>query len=231
MSDSDLPGLSPSFVPDDFATFARIEAELMAAAKVLDGLSPAVSIFGSARSASDSWEYITAHKVGRLLAAANIPVITGGGPGVMGAANSGAAALGGDSVGLNIQLPMEQHANPHLTHQVEFRYFLTRKYFLTRYSFAFAIFPGGFGTMDELFELLVLYNTNRTERRPIVLVGSEYWADLLRWIMDFQGGAGYIDPEDLGALQVLDSPVDIVAALIGRDRMQAAREREAQLPE
>jgi len=210
------------FVPEDAASFDRMHQDLHAAAKVLDGIAPSVSIFGSSRSEVESWEYTTAREVGRLLALSGVPVITGGGPGVMEAANRGAFELGGDSAGLNIELPHEQEPNPYLNRHVSFHYFLTRKFMLTRYSFGFAIFPGGFGTMDELFELLVLYNTNRTERRPIVLAGTEYWADLMQWIMDYQGGRAYIDPEDLGYLQVVDSPQDIVTGLIGHERAKGA---------
>ncbi len=208
----------------DAETFARIHEEMQAAALLLDGIAPAVSIFGSARVAPDSQEYRASQAVGKLLARAEVPVITGGGPGIMEAANRGAKEIGGESVGLNIVLPNEQTPNPYLTRAITFRYFLTRKFFLTRYSFGFVIFPGGFGTLDELFELLVLYNTDRAERRPIVLAGSEYWEDLMQWILDFQGGRGYIDPEDVGALNILDSTDDIVAALIGQERTQRALE-------
>ena len=211
------------FVPQDADTFGRIQAELHAAARVLDGLAPAVSVFGSSRSPEGSWEYQTARQIGRLLARAGVPVVTGGGPGVMEAANRGAHEEGGDSAGLNIELPHEQKPNRYINRPASFRYFLTRKYFLTRYSFGFAIFPGGFGTMDELFELLVLYNTNRTERRPIVLVGTEYWSDLLRWIMDYQGGRDYIDPEDIGFLQVVDDADHVVKALVGQERLARAK--------
>ncbi len=230
MTTSDQPLGPHDFVPEDSATFERITHELQTAAEVLDGLPPAVSVFGSARSEQDSWEACTAEAVGALLAAADIPVITGGGPGIMQAANRGASTQQVLSVGLNITLPMEQQPNPFINRHVEFRYFLTRKYFLTRYSFGFVIFPGGFGTMDELFELLVLYNTNRTERRPIVLVGEAYWADLVKWLMDFQGAQGYVDPEDLGYLQVFDEPEAIVTALIGHERAHAASLRLASKP-
>ena len=213
-----------SDVASDAETFTRIHDEMQAAAQLLDGIAPAVSVFGSARVAPDSEEYRASQAVGELLARAEVPVITGGGPGIMEAANRGAIEAGGESVGLNIVLPNEQTPNPYLTRAITFRYFLTRKYFLTRYSFGFVIFPGGFGTLDELFELLVLYNTDRAERRPIVLAGSEYWEDLMRWILDFQGGRGYIDPEDVGALNILDSADDIVAALIGQERTQRALE-------
>jgi uncharacterized protein (TIGR00730 family) len=208
------------FVPRDAATFARIQSELLAAAETLDDLAPAVTVFGSARSAPDSWEYRLAHQLGGVLAGAGIPVITGGGPGVMEAVNAGAFAAGGESAGLNIQLPSEQVPNPHTTRAVNFRYFLTRKYFLLRYSFAFVVFPGGFGTVDELFELLVLYNTDRTERRPILLMGSWFWGDLLQWVMDFQGAHGYINPADVGYVQVCDDLGSAVVALLGSDRAE-----------
>lgn len=214
--------LECEFVPEDAASFDRMHQDLHAAARVLDGIAPSVSVFGSSRSPESSWEYTAAVETGRLLALADVPVITGGGPGVMEAANRGAFEMDGVSAGLNIELPHEQAPNPFINRQVSFRYFLTRKFMLTRYSFGFAIFPGGFGTMDELFELLVLYNTNRTERRPIVLAGSDYWKDLIQWIMDYQGGRGYIDPDDLGSLQVVDDPEEIVTALIGGQRTQDA---------
>lgn len=222
MPDEELSMTATSdFFPRDAATFARINTELATAAAALDDLEPAVTVFGSARSAADSWESRMAHKLGAVLAGAGIPVVTGGGPGVMQAVNRGAFEAGGESVGLNIQLPMEQVPNDYLTRCVDFRYFLTRKYFLLRYSFGFVVFPGGFGTADELFELLVLYNTDRTERRPIVLMGSWFWNDLLRWVMDLPGTHGYIDPEDVGFVQVCDSLGEAIVALLGNDRAQA----------
>lgn len=206
------------YTPTDAATFARIADELQSAAETLDDLPPAITVFGSARSAEDSWECRTARQLGAVLAGAGVPVITGGGPGVMEAVNAGAFHAGGESAGLNIKLPAEQVPNPYTTRAVDFRYFLTRKYFLLRYSFAFVVFPGGFGTADELFELLVLYNTDRTERRPIVLMGSWFWNDLLKWVMDLQGAEGYIDPEHVGYVQVCDSLGEAVQALFGPDR-------------
>ncbi|EED36204.1 conserved hypothetical protein TIGR00730 [Luminiphilus syltensis NOR5-1B] len=208
------------FMPADAVTFQRIQQELLSAAQVLDGLAPAVTVFGSARSSPDSWEARAAGVLGGHLARAGIPVITGGGPGVMEAANRGAHEQGGVSVGLNIELPTEQQPNPYLTHVTSFRYFLTRKFMLTRYSMGFAVFPGGFGTADELFELLVLYNTERTERRPLVLMGTAFWRDVIDWVMDVQGGLGYIDPEDVGFLELTDDPDEaaelLIPASIGR---------------
>lgn len=213
------PEADCGFVPADAATFSRIQQELHAGARVLDGIPPAVTVFGSARSAEDSWEYQTALSLGRILGKAGVPVITGGGPGVMEASNRGANEVGGISAGLNIKLPLEQVANPHLTHGASFRYFLTRKFMLTRYSFGFVVFPGGFGTADELFELLVLYNTDRTERRPIVLMGSDFWAELLTWVIDKQGAAGYIDAVDAGYVQVENDARAAAIALLGRERV------------
>lgn len=217
-----FPEADCDFVPADAATFSRIQQELHAGARVLDGIAPAVTVFGSARSAEDSWEYQTALSLGRILGKAGVPVITGGGPGVMEASNRGASEMGGISAGLNIKLPLEQVANPHITHAASFRYFLTRKYMLTRYSFGFVVFPGGFGTADELFELLVLYNTDRTERRPIVLMGSEFWAELLTWVIDKQGAAGYIDAVDAGYVQVENDARAAAIALLGRERVAQA---------
>jgi hypothetical protein len=203
------------FVPKDAQTYARIHAELNGNARILDSLAPAVTVFGSARSREDSWEYQSARELGHLLAQRGVPVITGGGNGVMEAANRGAYEAGGASAGLNIELPREQVPNAYLTHRAHFRYFLTRKYMLTRYSFGFVVYPGGFGTADELFELLVLYNTERTERRPIILMGRDFWDGLVEWIMDQQGGAGYIDPEDVGFIRVCDCAPSAVETLLG----------------
>ena len=201
--------------PEDAATFARIQKELISAARILDGTAPAVTVFGSARTRTESHLADSARLIGTRLAEAGIPVITGGGPGIMLAANQGAFEAGGVSIGLNIALPHEQVPNPYLTHQATFRYFLSRKYMLMRYSKGFVVFPGGFGTTDELFELLVLYNTNRTERRPTVLIGVEFWSGLLNWLMDEQGGAGYIDAEDIGAIHLTDCVDEAIAVLNG----------------
>lgn len=206
------------FVPEDAATFDRIQTELYLAAAVLDGIAPAVTIFGSARSSPKSPEYQNARTLGGLLARVGVPVITGGGPGVMEAANRGASEAGGESVGLNINLPREQTANDYLTRVANFRYFLTRKFMLTRYSLGFVVYPGGFGTADELFELLVLYNTDRTERRPIVLVDRGFWSGLIEWVMNYQGAAGYIDPVDVGYVQLVDTPEAALVALVGSAR-------------
>ena len=208
------PESSRGLCPEDIDTFDRVHEELIAAAKVLDGIAPAVTIFGSARLKDNEPEFEVAREIALGLARSGVPVITGGGPGIMEAANRGAREGGGLSVGLKIALPREQHENPYLDRRAHFRYFMSRKFMLTRYSYGFVVFPGGFGTLDELFELLVLYNTDRAERRPIVLVGKGFWQDLLRWMMDFQGGREFIDPEDLGELTVVDRADEALAVLL-----------------
>ena len=211
--------------PEDIATFNRLHEELLAAAVVLDDLEPAVTIFGSARTKPHDPEYALARAIGHGLGLANVPVITGGGPGIMEAANRGAQEAGGLSVGLTISLPREQQANAYLDRCAAFRYFMSRKFMLTRYSYGFVVFPGGFGTLDELFELLVLYNTDRAERRPIILVGTTFWRDLLTWMMDFQGGREFIDSDDLGELTVTDNPEEALAVLLGSERARAVSEK------
>lgn len=211
--------------PEDIATFNRLHEELLAAAVVLDDLEPAVTVFGSARIKPHDSEYALARAIGHGLGLAKVPVITGGGPGIMEAANRGAQEAGGLSVGLKISLPREQQENAYLDRRAEFRYFMSRKFMLTRYSYGFVVFPGGFGTLDELFELLVLYNTDRAERRPIVLMGTTFWRDLLTWMMDFQGGREFIDSDDLGELTVIDHAEEALAVLLGSARARAAKEK------
>ncbi len=158
---------------EERARIARVSDELAEGIESLADIGTAVSIFGSARSQPDSWEYQETVKLAKRLADEGITVVTGGGPGVMEAGNRGAQMAVGKSVGLNIELPHEQLANPYLDIGLDFRYFFTRKFLLIRYAIGFAIFPGGFGTVDELFELLTLMQTGKLQRRPIVLVGRE----------------------------------------------------------
>jgi uncharacterized protein (TIGR00730 family) len=162
-----------------------------------------VSIFGSARSQPDSWEYRSARDLAQKLAAHHIAVITGGGPGVMEAGNRGASEEAGTSVGLNIELPHEQLANPYLEIDLDFRYFFTRKFLLIRYAIGFAIYPGGFGTIDELFEILTLMQTGKLPRCPIVLVGEDYWSGLYEWLVAKVEPGAYIGPDDLDFLQIV----------------------------
>ncbi len=182
----------------------RISDELREGFARLEGIGDAVSIFGSARSPSQSWEYQSARALARRLAAQGISVVTGGGPGVMEGANLGASEEVGTSIGLNIELPHEQLANPYLDIDLDFRYFFTRKFLLIRYAVGFAIYPGGFGTVDELFELLTLVQTGKLQRRPIVLVGRDYWQGLHQWLVQRACEEGYIDAADLDYLQLVE---------------------------
>ena len=166
-------------------------------------IGPAVSIFGSARSQPDDWEYQSSRQLAKILSARGITVITGGGPGVMEAGNLGASEENGKSVGLNIELPHEQLANPYLDIDLDFRYFFTRKFLLIRYAIGFAIFPGGFGTADELFELLTLVQTGKLKQRPIVLVGEEYWGGLYQWLVQHMQASGFIGDDDLAYLDIV----------------------------
>jgi uncharacterized protein (TIGR00730 family) len=188
-----------------------IEHELETGFETLAALGPAVCVFGSARTAEDSPEYAQAREVGRALGNAGLTVITGGGPGTMEAANRGAQDAGAKSVGLGIKLPLEQKMNPYLDIGLEFDYFFTRKLMFVRYSQAFAIFPGGYGTLDETFELLTLTQTGEAVRHPIAFVGSGYWSGLLDWIRAELLGPGRISPADVELFNVSDDVEEIVA--------------------
>lgn len=199
---------------------ARIGDELREGIESLAGIGAAVSIFGSARSKPDSWEYRAARELARKLAAAGITVVTGGGPGVMEAGNLGASGEQGTSVGLNIELPHEQLANPYLDIDLDFRYFFTRKFLLIRYAIGFAIFPGGFGTVDELFELLTLIQTGKLQRRPIVLVGEDYWRGLHQWLIERVQAGGFISGSDLDYLEIVPDETAAAAILLDHHRQE-----------
>ncbi|NND66395.1 MAG: TIGR00730 family Rossman fold protein [Halioglobus sp.] len=209
----DIPNIGLSVQEQE--RISRIGDELREGIESLSDIGAAVSIFGSARSAPDSWEYQGARELARLLSAQGITVITGGGPGVMEGANLGAREEAGKSVGLNIELPHEQLANPYLDIDLDFRYFFTRKFMLIRYAIGFAIFPGGFGTIDELFELLTLVQTGKLQERPVVLVGEEYWRDLVAWLQDFTLRGGYISATDLDKLQIVANAEGAAEILLG----------------
>ncbi|KZX58553.1 TIGR00730 family Rossman fold protein [Halioglobus sp. HI00S01] len=221
MTDKGLPpgvGLSP----EEQARIARIEDELRDGISSLSDIGAAVSIFGSARSKPEDWEYQAARELARQLAAEGITVITGGGPGVMEAGNLGAYGEPGQSVGLNIELPHEQLANPYLDIDIDFRYFFTRKFMLIRYAIGFAIFPGGFGTVDELFELLTLVQTGKLEQRPIVLVGRDYWAGLHDWVVNKVQANHFISDDDLNIVDLVDTPDEAAQILLGYYRERCA---------
>ena len=198
----------------DSALLAQIQSDLQIATAMLGALTPGVTIFGSARTAPEDPAFRCAERLGRGLAEAGVPVLTGGGPGIMEAANRGAAVVGGVSVGLNIELPYEQAANPHLTHQLHFHQFLTRKLMLTRYSMVFAVFPGGFGTADELMELLVAFHTDRGVRKPLVLIDTGFWGGLIDWFRMELGSRQMIDLHNTDFIQVVDDHVDALKILL-----------------
>lgn len=188
----------------------RIQAEFVEGFGLLAELGPAVTVFGSARAGPGSREYELAERIGTELAEAGYAVITGGGPGVMEAANKGATSVGGISVGLGIELPMEMGLNDYVEIGLEFRYFFVRKTVFIKYSQAFVVLPGGFGTLDELFEALTLVQTGKITKFPIVLVGSWYWSGLLSWIRDTVMASGNISPGDEELVTVQDDPGEVI---------------------
>jgi TIGR00730 family protein len=199
-------------------------SELLAAADALAHIGPAVSVFGSARLRTDSPYYGLAEEIGRLLARAGFAVIAGGGPGIMEAANKGAIEAGGTSVGLNITLPFETANNAYQTIELSFEYFYSRKATFFMHSLAYVALPGGYGTMDELFEALTLMQTGKIPRGPVVLVGSSFWGGLIDWVRERMLAMGMISPADLDLFQVEDDPrsvVEIIAAFHDRQRNDA----------
>jgi uncharacterized protein (TIGR00730 family) len=192
----------------------RIMGEFVDGFDNLATVTRGVSIFGSARTNEDDEYYIAARETGSLLAQAGFEIITGGGPGIMEAANRGAFEAGKVSVGCNIELPFEQEPNPYLTKSLSFKYFFVRKTMFIKYSNAYIIFPGGFGTMDELFEALTLIQTRKIRNFPVVLFGSQYWRGLLAWLTSMMLNEKMINPEDLGLIHLTDSPNDAVDFII-----------------
>jgi uncharacterized protein (TIGR00730 family) len=188
----------------------RIMAEFVDGIETLSSLEPAVTIFGSARSKPGEKYYAMAEELGGLLAKEGFAVITGGGPGIMEAANKGSKEAGGQSVGLNIVLPFEQKLNTYTNLHINFRYFFVRKVMFVKYAISYVIFPGGFGTMDELFEALTLIQTDKLKPFPVILIGSKYWDGLLTWVNDTMLKEGMISPEDRWIFTVVDTPRDAV---------------------
>jgi len=188
----------------------KIMGEFVEGVDTLHSLGPAVSIFGSARIAPETDCYQKTEKIAALFAKNGFAVITGGGGGVMEAANKGAAEAGGTSVGLNIHLPFEQKPNPFANISLEFKYFFIRKVMFIKYAAAYVVMPGGFGTMDELFEVLTLIQTRRIKQFPVILVGSDYWTGLLDWIKSQLLAQQNISPENLDLFQIMDDPEEIV---------------------
>jgi uncharacterized protein (TIGR00730 family) len=191
----------------------RIQSEIVEGIDKLGNLDRGVSIFGSARTPEHHRHYKAARKTAALLASAGFTIITGGGPGIMAAANRGARDVQGRSVGCNIELPFEQSANPYIDTLVTFRYFFVRKTMFIKYSSAFIIFPGGFGTLDELFEALTLIQTGKISHFPVVLFDTTYWKGLVQWLRDSALAEGKIGPADLALLQMTDDPEEAFEAV------------------
>jgi uncharacterized protein (TIGR00730 family) len=197
----------------ELARAVRIFAELMRGFRALHFVGPCVTVFGSARFAEGHAYYGLAREVGAGLARAGFTVMTGGGPGLMEAANRGARDAGGRSIGCNIELPVEQRPNAYLDRWIVFRHFFVRKVMLVKYSYAFVAMPGGFGTLDELFEIATLVQTRKVHDFPIVLMGREYWRPLLEFLHGRLVAEGTVDEADVERIIVTDSPADAVAAV------------------
>ena len=197
-----------SLVTDD-ERIERMAAEIRMGFEALRGIHRGVSVFGSARTPPGSQVYERARAVGAALGREGFAIITGGGPGAMEAANRGAHEVGARSVGLNIELPFEQHINRYVDIALEFHYFFTRKVMFVRYANAFVVMPGGFGTMDELFEALTLIQTGKVREFPVILVGRAYWSGLVGWMRGRMLADGMISPEDMDRFVVCDEPEEV----------------------
>jgi uncharacterized protein (TIGR00730 family) len=197
----------------DAERLQRVQHELELGFSELGEIGPAVCVFGSARLPEDGPDYQRAREMGRALGEAGFTVITGGGPGLMEAANRGAQDVGALSVGLNVELPNEQALNPYVDLGIEFHYFFTRKLMFVRYSDALVVFPGGFGTLDELFEVLTLIQTGKAVDHPVVLEGSAFWSGLVKWIEEFPLAQGMLTQEDFAQAEVADGVADVMERL------------------
>jgi uncharacterized protein (TIGR00730 family) len=194
----------------DASRVARMTAELEMGFRALADVHLAVSVFGSSRTPRDDGEYDLARETARVLGQAGYAIITGGGPGIMEAANLGAREAGALSIGLEIDLPFEQGINRHVDLPLQFHYFFTRKIMFVRYASSFVVFPGGFGTLDELFESLTLIQTKKVRHFPVILVGSDYWSGLVEWIRERVLREDKILPEDIRLLSVTDRPEEVL---------------------
>jgi len=211
----------------------QIMAEFVDGFEHLASIKPSVSIFGSARSKPDHTYYIKAEKIARLLSDSGFSVVSGGGPGIMEAANKGASAGKSTSIGLNIELPREQKANPYQDISLNFRHFFSRKVMFVKYATAYIVLPGGFGTLDEMAEILTLIQTGKTRKIPIILVESSFWSGLLDWFRQSMVSEGTISESDLDLIQVIDQPEEVVNAIFDYYRTRtfepSAEEKERML--
>ena len=204
---------------DDFTTkdpwrVLRIQGEIVEGFEALHGVGPAVAVFGSARLRESDPYYLAALEVARGLGEAGLTVVTGGGPGIMEAANRGAFETRSPSVGCSIQLPFEESANRYQDVALDFRYFFVRKLMFVKYSVGYVIFPGGFGTLDELFEALTLIQTGKVEHFPVVLYGRDFWTPLVDWFHNTLARRGTIGERDLGLFQVMDDPRSVIERIV-----------------
>lgn len=217
------PPTGESFTKSDPWRVMRITSEFVEGFDTLASVERGVTIFGSARISPDDPHYAAAQEVARLLAKAGFAIITGAGPGIMEAANKGARLGGGRSVGCNIELPFEQGANPYVDTLVQFRYFFVRKTMFIKYSVAFIIFPGGFGTLDELFEAVTLIQTGKIYQFPVILFGRHYWAGLIRWLQARVLAEKKISPGDIDLMVLTDDPAEAAATVINAYESQARK--------
>ncbi|MDD2662588.1 MAG: TIGR00730 family Rossman fold protein [Dechloromonas sp.] len=190
-----------------------IMSEFVEATERLAAIKPAVTLFGSARVRPESPYYMLTEQLSRLLSDSGFSVISGGGPGIMEAANKGAFFGKSPSVGLNIQLPHEQKSNPYQDISQTFRHFFARKYMFVRFASAYVVMPGGFGTLDELMEALTLIQTGKARRIPLILVCSDFWGGMIEWFKDRLVAEGMVDPEDMSLIQLIDEPQQVVDAI------------------
>src|SRR6195256_1441443 len=212
-------GTKISFIKEDPWRIFRIMAEFVDSFEALSQLGPAVTVFGSARMLPTNPYYQAAVQLARGLAKHNLAIITGGGPGIMEAANKGAALAKGKSVGLNIELPHEQKGNRYANIPIHFHYFFSRKVCFVKYSIGFVFMPGGFGTLDELFEVLTLVQTQRISHFPLILFGRNYWKGLLKWIKaTLEDKHNFISPGDLDLVAVTDEPKEVVELILDYER-------------
>jgi uncharacterized protein (TIGR00730 family) len=200
-------------VKDTWRVF-RMMAELVEGFDELSKIGPAVSMFGTARCKPDDPIYVLAETIAKKLADRGFAVITGGGPGVMEAGNKGALAAGGTSVGLNIKLPREQGGNPYQTKSLDFRYFFLRKLMFVKYAVAFVILPGGYGSLDELFETITLIQTKKIKRFPMFLVDSKFWSPMIDWLKTEVVQRGYLSADELDLLTIVDDPDELVEQIV-----------------
>jgi hypothetical protein len=208
-----------TFIKEDPWRIFRIMAEFVDSFEALSQLGPGVTVFGSARTSPRDPYYLAAVELAKGLAKHNLAIITGGGPGIMEAANRGAAMVKGKSVGLNIELPHEQKGNRYANVPIHFHYFFSRKVCFVKYSIAFVFMPGGFGTLDEFYEVITLVQTGRIPQFPLILFGSAYWAGLLRWMKSqMEEKNKFISPGDLDLVRIVDDPQEAIDIILDYER-------------